>query len=854
MVQLLDRSSSVVVLDPFLVEHHITIEKKIVLIVWEKRRRYKTALNAFDEEENDWWSVMIKRPDAQVTMSNPQCATPPLSSSSEEEFSGMSVSRSSFVTPCGPNRRRKNSINLSVHTIARCDGSPLLEAINSPKVRELRREREIRTLRRQLNEIEDQLMNSELQVSESRNKIESLIGEIAKKNERIRDLESNGKLSQRSQAELEAKVVLLTKHLEGCQHQCHSQKERLAAYKLNVEGLEEKQMDLSEQLETKSSSIAALERELRDVKDEAVKSLQQVRLLDNERNTLMRLLEEERQAATSEREQYQGAISEWRKRLEAETANAMSIYSNEMGKNALLQQEVREKTEQLEKTRILYDSEKRSYENTIEEIKRRLQDKYDIAMKSLAEAETKLCHQESRHKCFVLEHEAVVQQLESVHFAEIIQRDTKISTACTRIEELEAIMIDRERTILEQRKDLANITMEKDATDSKLRSIEIVLEKKEGQLHEVTVMIEKLKEDLESITSKYNDTNHSLEIAQAECLELQSTVSRKDFEISEHVKDLKSLSEAYNEALEELKQTKQCLEEERKLLKCQESEARTISEDLKEKLVVLEDRSARNADALSLLEEKIKSFHNDEKINEEPFEQQCEEKKTLGRDLLGLLKKFEKLETDFFLALEKISKLELEVMSLREKNALWNKYLEVSTSSEVKSLPEIDTSVGTHLHSSWLEHLENEEELHFSAMRTQCGKLNKACTAYIIYSTIYMIYNHRITKSVKSQFVSIVYRGFSLDSAPSSSMHNITLVLDASEAKDVAVLDTDRSRVNELQRRNAMLHPAMRCAYATEVACYNSPSGSENIVKHGSRSARRKSGVKVTGLECDFVE
>ncbi|VDM63747.1 unnamed protein product [Angiostrongylus costaricensis] len=646
----------------------------------------REILNAFDEEENDWWSVMIKRSDAEVRMCNPQCATPRRSSLSVEEFSGMSVGRSSFVTPCGPNRRRNNSINLSLHTVARCDGSPLLEAINSPKVRELRREREIRTLRRQLNEIEDQLMNSELQVSESRNKIESLVGEIAKKNERIRDLESNGKLSQRSQAELEAKVVLLTKHLEGYQYQCHSQKERLAAYKLNVEGLEEKQMDLSEQLETKSSSIAALERELRDVKDEAVKSLQQMRILDNERNTLMRLLEEERQAATSEREQYQRAISEWRKRLEAETANAMSIYSNEMGKNALLQQEIREKTEQLEKTRILYDSDKRSYENTIEEIKRRLQDKYDGAMKSLAEAEAKLSHQESRHKSFVLEHEAVVQQLESVHLAEIIQRDTKISAACTRIEELEAIMIDRERSILEQRKDLANITMEKDAAELKLRSIQIVLDKKEDQLHEATVMIEKLKEDLESIASKYNDTNRSLEIVQAECLELKSTVSRKGVEISEHVKDLKSLSEEHNEALDELRQTKQCLEEERKLLKCQESEARAIIEGLKEK-----------------------------ELSEGTCEQQREEKKALEReDLLGLLKKFEKLE--------------------------------------VKSLSEIDTPVDTHLHSSWLaaylftffqnsEHLENEEELQFSAIRTQHGKLNEIFTAYIIYNTIYVIYN-----------------------------------------------------------------------------------------------------------------
>uniref|UniRef100_A0A158P8F6 Coiled-coil domain-containing protein 39 n=1 Tax=Angiostrongylus cantonensis TaxID=6313 RepID=A0A158P8F6_ANGCA len=457
---------------------------------------------------------MIKRSDACVTLADSQCATPRWSSLSVEEFSGMSVGQPSFATPCGPNRRRISSVNMNFHTVARCGGSPLMDTINSPKVRELRREREIKALRRQLNEIEDQLMNSESQVSESTTKIESLIGEIAKKNERIRSLESSGKLSQRSQEELEAKVVVLTKQLEGYKRQCDNQKERLAAYKVNVEELEEKQMVLGEQLETKGGSMAVLEAELRNVKDEAVKSLQQVRILDNERNTLIRLLEEERRAAKSEREQYQGAISDWRKRLETETANAMSLYTNEMEKNALLQQEIREKTEKFERTRILYESDKRSCENAIEEIKRRLQGKHNAAMKSLAQAKAKLFRQEARHKKFVSEHEAVVQQLESVHLAEIVQRDAKINAACIRIEELEAIVVDREHTILELRKDLANITAEKDATDSKLSSVQIVLEEKEDRLIEATIMIEKLKEDMGSITSKYNDLMGKLMVSE----------------------------------------------------------------------------------------------------------------------------------------------------------------------------------------------------------------------------------------------------------------------------------------------------------------------------------------------------
>ncbi|VDK50971.1 unnamed protein product [Cylicostephanus goldi] len=55
--------------------------------------------------------------------------------------------------------------------------------------------------------------------------------------------------------------------------------------------------------------------------------------------------------------------------------------------------------------------------------------------------------------------------------------------------------------------------------------------------------------------------------------------------------------------------------------------------------------------------------------------------------------------------------------------------------------------------------------------------------------------------------------------------------------------DTDRSRLKELQRRNEMLHPAMRCAYATEVTTYSSPTGSENVVKNGTQSARKSKKV-----------
>ncbi|KJH40379.1 hypothetical protein DICVIV_13670 [Dictyocaulus viviparus] len=67
----------------------------------------------------------------------------------------------------------------------------------------------------------------------------------------------------------------------------------------------------------------------------------------------------------------------------------------------------------------------------------------------------------------------------------------------------------------------------------------------------------------------------------------------------------------------------------------------------------------------------------------------------------------------------------------------------------------------------------------------------------------------------------------------------------ASKIKDNVGRDRDRSRSDELQERNAMLPPAMRCAYATEVTTYNSPSGNENIVKHGNQSKKKKHGMKV---------
>ncbi|KAJ1354599.1 hypothetical protein KIN20_011589 [Parelaphostrongylus tenuis] len=811
---------------------------------------------------------MVKH--SQATRYNAKSRSPSRARFSLVDFSGMSVSRSSFVTPCAPNKRRRyNSVNLDdydvhdVHTIAPCDGSPLMDVINSPKIRELRRERELRSLRKQNKEIEDLLVNSESQVSELRNKTESLTREIVRKNEYIRSMEAKEKLSLIYQEELEANAVMFTKQLEDYKRQCNNQEERLATYKIIVDELEEKQVDLREQLDAKNSSLAALERQLRDLKDEAEGTLQQLKIIDTERNTLTRLLEEERRTAASEREQHQRAISDWQKRFDMETTNAMSLYTNENARNAVHQQEIREKIEQLEKIRILYDSDKRSHEKAVEEIKKRSQEKCDALMKRLAEATARLSHEEERYKSFVIEHEAIVEQLESVHMAEIVQRDSKISIVCARIRELETIVTERERTIEGQRKNLALIRTEKEAIESAFANMQTDFKKSEDQLNDATMMIEKLNGDVESVARKFNDTNRSVEILQAECSELQS-LNRKDAEVHELVKALKALLKAYNETVDELQRTKQCLDEQRQLPEFQESEARSVIEDLKKRLVVLEGKNRLHADALSLLEVKFVSRNDFGEFNEELLNRICEQLRekhaVRGEDLLSLLMKFERLETDFFLASERTSELESELMRLREENALAWKYMEISTSNEfsylpsieelIKSILETDTALDFHLHTSLRELLRNEDELPFYAIRDSHRELSKMedksainCKPSSAFDCLQLSHqpNSSNADSRCNSATSAPSTVYSKTSVPKTNSSYFSLNESyASVDRDVENFDRDQSKLSELQRRHTLLYPTIRCAHVTEVEACTLPLGSKNVVKQGHQSAKRR--------------
>ncbi|KJH45265.1 hypothetical protein DICVIV_08681 [Dictyocaulus viviparus] len=923
----------------------------------------REILNAFDEEHHEWWSVMVERSNSENEPYSSQCVTPSRYCLPFEEYSGTSVSRSSFVTPCGPNRRRDNKAASCVQAFARHDESPLMDAINSPKVREMRRERELKNLRRELNEVEDRLMQSESQVSESRNKIESLVEEIARKQERIRNLESSAILSQKAQEQLDGKVAMLTKQLEQSHRLCNDQKERMAAYKMNVEVLEEKQIELNEILQGKNQSIAALERQLRDIKDETVESLQQMRIVENERNSLVKVLEEEKRIASLEREQYHAAVSDWRKRLETETSNILALYSIERDKNVVIQQENREKTEQLEALQCLYDREKRSSENTVEEIKKEFRIKLDSTLKKLADTEAKLLQQEERHKCFVTEHEAAVQQLESIHLAEAMQRDSKISFARTHIEELETRLIERDRIIRQQRKDLVCITTDKETLEASLASMQAAFNSKEEEVKEGVAMVEKMKENVNAVTSKYNDTMRSLDNLKANYLKLQSVVEQKEVEISGlqmRVEDLTSLSKVYSEAADELKQAQQSLDDERKRLKCQDFETRNLIEDLEKELTaakekelqittymksreeewerkvqdserlkakameeasessrriseleeellqekslteklmsefgdaikILENKNRRHADSLSNIDNKIDELLRSLKIVGKASgadSEETHESETIKRDcLLSMLKKIDILELEFWKSEEKNSKLEVEVARLKQENYLISKYMETLNKVMISPLcAESSKSAPSHVLSSHdkLIFFESEEEPSFCELRTYDGKskyigetglplaglsfLSKVNKTYKIDIDVDILARVEVdgkpavgsvlpsgcsTTELSNQCCStsdVVSRQSSVANPDDNSTYSI-----ASKVKDNVSRNTDRSRLDELQKRNAMLPPAMRCAYATEVTTYNSPTGSENIVKHGNQSEKKKHGMKVSGAPCYYL-
>ncbi|EYC14518.1 hypothetical protein Y032_0040g252 [Ancylostoma ceylanicum] len=120
-------------------------------------------------------------PDGVATIEQTSTSLQP---SAKKDISAMSVARASFVNHRCTTRRSDN--------IVRYDGSPNMEAVYSPRYRELRCERELKRLQSQQSETEEQLVRVESELRESKCKLESLMEEWVNNFCRQNSLHSSG--------------------------------------------------------------------------------------------------------------------------------------------------------------------------------------------------------------------------------------------------------------------------------------------------------------------------------------------------------------------------------------------------------------------------------------------------------------------------------------------------------------------------------------------------------------------------------------------------------------------------------------------------------------------------------------
>ncbi|EYC46262.1 hypothetical protein Y032_0403g829 [Ancylostoma ceylanicum] len=567
----------------------------------------RDILNAFDEEQIEWWSVMVNRsPSTSPASRTLQFVTPRRPIYQAEEFTGMSVNRASFITPRCPSRRPEST----AHTVARCDGSPLMDALNSPKVRELRRERDIRSLRKQVNELEDQLAMADRQATDSRRQIESLVHEISNKKSRIRELELSTKIMQQARDELEDKYLSLSKQLELSQRQNDSQKERLVAFKASAERWEDARIELTEQLKAKEDILMGLEREMRDIKDELYKTVQASRSIESDRNNLKRLLEELQKTAESEREQYQAAISDCRKRYEDEISKNVALYSEEMEKNAVLQRESRDKSERIEELQQKYENDKSALQRSFDDLKKSSQEKCEILTKRLNEAQAELNHLQERSRNMCQEHEETLRQLESVHLTEANQQNAQLSAARAHITELEEKLAKREQTILDHRKEFAHLSSEKDALEVAYKKAVAEMKMKDNELDEARRLIEKSSKEMESLKKKHLEAMLSFECLEAKTKQLESSMQEKEtklIELQKVVEELETLKEAHSEISEALKNAREDHESQKKQFEQVEVGMRETIEELKLKMCNAEQARAAAHEMIESLKQEWSS-------------------------------------------------------------------------------------------------------------------------------------------------------------------------------------------------------------------------------------------------------
>uniref|UniRef100_A0A7I4XTF4 Calponin-homology (CH) domain-containing protein n=1 Tax=Haemonchus contortus TaxID=6289 RepID=A0A7I4XTF4_HAECO len=865
-----------VFLNEFRISNPDVIRDSVALMQSEgKDEPLRQILSAFDEEQADWWSVMISRSDHEVASGDcdSQFVTPQRRSVSVEEFCGMSVNRSVFATPCGPTRlsegRRKN--NAGAYTVARCDGSPLMDVVNSPKVRELRelrRDREIRVLRKQLHDTEDQLSTAESQIDSYKRQIESLIAKESKMNVRIRELEASERSMLKDRDKLEEELREMKEQMEQSHDLRENQRQRIAMYKSNEEETERKISQLTDKLKAKESALTALERLLRDRNDDLASTMQSLHALEAERDNLSALLEGTKQSAESEKEQYLAAVSEWRKRCETETSEKMSLYSAEMVKNAALQQQLRLQSEKMEELQKQYEESKRASENALEEVKQSYVQKLDRVSKRLAEVEADLVNREERHKSFVSEHEANVRQLESAHLADVAQRDSKLRSSRTRIDELESSLTECNHVILQQRKELSAVAAERDKIEDELSRLQTSFHQRDIQLSEAKTTIDELKSRVDAMEARHNDDMQSMESLQADCACLQASIVDKDseiFEMTTRLDMLASLSDLHNSAFE---QARQDLEEERKRHSEEESTMLVTAKEMEQKLNDLASRNSGVEASLVSLQNVLENDLDSARREKEKYRAECEalrEKDMLrSEQLKGLEEKFEKIEWDLAQYNKRNSELELQVAILEEENAQFYKCIELSNMNADKDIkmrfPDASVSKGTLRGAvqrvpspvAYSIFLTNEDEpsvcqisttdlkwMEMEATPTPNPVAQKPPRPKSPSKAVLMRNRSSLSLPTASAGTFGSWTSLNKSNSKGSLDEHKFAVPEIKDEKRLLNLATDRSRIAELQKRNSMLHPAMRCAYGTEVGNYSSPSGSENVVKQGS--ARRKS-------------
>ncbi|KIH63116.1 hypothetical protein ANCDUO_06588, partial [Ancylostoma duodenale] len=723
----------------------------------------REILDAFDEEQNEWWSVMVIRsPSTSPADRTLQFVTPRRPIYQAEEFTGMSVNRASFITPRCPSRRSESN----AHTVARCDGSPLMEALNSPKA--------------------------------SRN-------------------------------------------------------------------------------------------------------------FESERNNLTRLLDELKKAAESEREQYQAAISDCRKRYDDEISKNMALYSEEMEKNAVLQRETRDKSEIIEELQRKYEDDKSALQRSFDDLKKSSQEKCEILTRRLNETQAELRNLQERNRNMNQEHGEALRQLESVHLAETEQQNAQLTAARAHILKLEEELAKRDQAILDHRKEYARLTAEKDALEVVHKKAMAEMKMKDNELDEARRLIEKSSTEMESLKMKHLEAMRSFESLQAETAKLESSMQEKEaklIELHKSVEELKTLKEAYSETSEALKNAREDHESQKKQFEQVEFGMLETIEDLK-----LKSSSRELSESISALKEELEAAQAEEARLNDDCEKLREKDSLRSQQLFDLKEKLQFIENSINFCNERSSKLEAENLSLKELIEMYDMAFMQSTRAEkrkslcwgsdygcrdgaadyepsvlrrlrrisARSPPLLKNSTQTSsTHRGRSRRSKRSRSRQFttsldepSMMETR-SLLGPSDAIEVPAPSAFDDKDFLLKKIVQKCDAATSVSDLALiSSTQAASESNLTSVVTGS---DLSLATTTVSQGRQSFARSEfsrpsisglspqlkttgfrMLPPSMRCAYATEVLGYGSPSGSENIVKHGTQSTRRK-GKKLMERAASYVK